>query len=263
MRPNGADTRSAPRTGHCSTNVPRRRRITGSQACASGHSPRAQQTRQQPSARWDRRLALLAAVILFAPVDRSAAATCTGLQPSAQRVYEIEATLLQAIETPVEERGAPFDTDTPVSRHGAVSATNNVVSLVEISYRVLLSTDGAVCSTPMFVSLSTGSSRHVTDLAGVTTDKCGRAQMPAHGAVHARTSSDDLEARLRVLTAEAQRLLVANIRAANTVTDDRMLQRTCDGSDPLSAGRADERKAKKAVNSRRAERISDRSVRRF
>jgi hypothetical protein len=192
--------------------------------------------------------------IAGASMTRGATAACTDLPPSTLRLYTIKAPSLEEWRVPADALDHMPPADELGSRHTMMLTTSDVITLFEITHRIVPQADGSVCDAPGLVRIGFGAGRRIAYLArAAAADPCVRQKMLAHEEDHARRfnatvdrfideQTTDLghgmealkhmpaataalaearwEAGLRAIVEEAKRRLLGEVRAVNAETDD-------------------------------------------
>ena len=160
----------------------------------------------------------------------------------------------------MEELRVPADTldrlpaDELGSRHTLMLTTNALVTLFEITHRIVPQADGSFCDAPSLVRIGFGSARRIVYLArAAADDECVRSALLAHEDDHTRSFNETVdrfiteqkgnlkrgmvalkrtpatspqlakarwETGLRAIVAEAKQQLLGDIRAANAEIDN-------------------------------------------
>jgi hypothetical protein len=207
----------------------------------------------------------------------AAAAACADLPPSTLRVYDIKVPVLEELRVPADALDRMPSTEELGSRHTLMLTMNDLVTLFEITHRIVPQADGSFCDAPSLVRIGFGSGRRIAYLArAAADDECVRHTMLAHEDDHTRRFNETVdrfiamqtgylergmgtlkrmpaasaqlakarwETGMRAIVAEAKRQLLSELRAANAEIDTApalaALSNACDGKvRRLQEGRA-------------------------
>lgn len=198
---------------------------------------------------------------------RAAGTICKDLPPSKLVLYDVKAPRLDEEKVPAANLDRRTPPDPLASQHTMMRTMSNVISWFDIRHRSVPRGDGSVCDAPEFVRIGFGSSQRKIFFAdAVADDVCVRRRMLDHEADHTRafdstvdrflddrkadfergmkalkqTPAPNLEVAtarwdqgLRIIVTEANRQLMADLRAASAGVDDpaalTALEVACDG----------------------------------
>ena len=131
-------------------------------------------------------LVFLAVSVMLPLQEARAAAACAGMPPSQLQMFDITAREAQVITVPPAkiERYPQGDV---ASRHTLMLSQARVVTMIEITHRIIPRDDGLVCDAPTMVRIGLGFDRRTVLLGSpAAEDVCVRQIMLDHEAAHAQ-----------------------------------------------------------------------------